>query len=46
MATSADEARAMIEACRQADRKLMIAYRCQYEVNNRELVKRAERRAW
>jgi len=41
MATNVDEARAMIEACRQADRKLMIAYRCQYEVNNRELVKRA-----
>jgi len=31
----------MIAACRQADRKLMIAYRCQYEVNNRELAKRA-----
>jgi predicted dehydrogenase len=41
MATSPDEARAMIAACRQAGRKLMIAYRCQYEVNNRELAKRA-----
>jgi predicted dehydrogenase len=41
MATSADEARDMIAACRGADRKLMIAYRCQYEVNNRELAKRA-----
>jgi len=41
MATSPDEAREMIEACRAADRKLMIAYRCQYEVNNRELAKRA-----
>ena len=41
MATSAEEARDMIEACRRADRKLMIAYRCQYEVNNRELASRA-----
>ena len=41
MATSPAEARQMIEACRAADRKLMIAYRCQYEVNNRELAKRA-----
>jgi len=43
MSTSPDEAREMIEACRRADRKLMIAYRCQYEVNNRELAKRARR---
>jgi predicted dehydrogenase len=43
MATSPDEAREMIEACRAADRKLMIAYRCQYEVNNRELAKCARR---
>jgi predicted dehydrogenase len=43
MATSPDEAREMIEACRSADRKLMIAYRCQYEVNNRELAERARR---
>jgi len=41
MATSPDEAREMIEACRRADRKLMIAYRCQYELANRELVRRA-----
>jgi predicted dehydrogenase len=41
MAMSPDEAREMIEACRAADRRLMIAYRCQYEVNNRELAKRA-----
>lgn len=41
MATNADEARAMIEACQRANVKLMIAYRCQYEVNNRELAKRA-----
>jgi predicted dehydrogenase len=41
MAVSADEARIMIDACRRADRRLMIAYRCQYELNNRELAKRA-----
>jgi predicted dehydrogenase len=41
MATSADEAREMIEACRRAERKLMIAYRCQYEIANRELARRA-----
>ncbi len=39
MATSPDEARAMIEACAQAKVKLMIAYRCQYEPNNREVTK-------
>ena len=41
MATSASEAHDMINACRTADRKLMIAYRCQYEVINRELARRA-----
>jgi predicted dehydrogenase len=41
MAVNPDEARAMIEACGRASVKLMIAYRCQYEVNHRELAKRA-----
>ena len=41
MATSVDEAREMVDACRRAQRRLMIAYRCQYEVNNRELARRA-----
>ncbi|HEY9136725.1 MAG TPA: Gfo/Idh/MocA family oxidoreductase [Terriglobus sp.] len=31
MANTVDECKAMIEACRQANRKLMIAYRCQLE---------------
>jgi predicted dehydrogenase len=31
MATSISEAKAMIDACKKADRKLMIAYRIQYE---------------
>ncbi|MDN3622773.1 Gfo/Idh/MocA family protein [Methylobacterium isbiliense] len=39
MANSAAEARAMIDACATAGVKLMIAYRCQYEPYNREVVK-------
>ena len=35
MATSSAECRQMIDACKKADRKLMIAYRIQYEPNNR-----------
>lgn len=31
MATTVADAQAMIDACRQANRKLMIAYRCQFE---------------
>lgn len=31
MATSVEDARAMIRACKSANRKLMIAYRCQYD---------------
>ena len=31
MATSAADAQAMIDACKKANKKLMIAYRCQYE---------------
>lgn len=34
MATTVEDSRAMIKACRDADRKLMIAYRCQYEPTN------------
>ena len=34
MATSVADSRAMIEACRKAGKKLMIAYRCQYEPTN------------
>jgi predicted dehydrogenase len=33
MATSVADSEAMIGACKQANRKLMIAYRCQYEAN-------------
>ena len=34
MATSVEDSKAMIDACRQADMRLMIAYRCQYEPSN------------
>ena len=34
MATTVAEAQAMVDACRQANRKLMIAYRCQFEPTN------------
>ena len=35
MATSSAECRQMIDACHKANKKLMIAYRIQYEPNNR-----------
>ena len=41
MATSSREAREMIEACRTAGRKLMIAYRCQYQPHNRQVIEMA-----
>lgn len=34
MATTVADARAMVEACRKANKKLMIAYRCQFEPTN------------
>ena len=39
MANSSKEAREMIEACQKAGKKLMIAYRIQYEPHNREVQK-------
>ncbi|MGI4861093.1 MAG: Gfo/Idh/MocA family protein [Janthinobacterium lividum] len=39
MATSVADCERMIEACRRADRKLMIAYRSQYEPLDRAVVK-------
>ncbi|GLS53921.1 Gfo/Idh/MocA family protein [Methylobacterium gregans] len=39
MAASSAEARAMIAACERANVRLMIAYRCQYEPFNREVVR-------
>jgi predicted dehydrogenase len=45
MATSVADAEAMVRACAQANVRLMIAYRCQYEPYNRaaiELVRKGE----
>ncbi len=39
MATSVADCQAMVDACRQANRKLMIAYRSQYEPMDRMIVK-------
>ena len=39
MATSSADAQAMVDAAKQAGRKLMIAYRCQYEPYNRAVQK-------
>jgi predicted dehydrogenase len=41
MATSVAECQQMIDACEKANRKLMIAYRMQYEPNNREVIRLA-----
>ena len=41
MAVSAAECEAMIAACRKAGRKLMIGYRCHFEENNLEAIRRA-----
>ncbi len=38
MATTVEDSQAMIDACRRADRKLMIAYRCQLEPVNLEAI--------
>jgi len=39
MSVSSADAQAMVDACRAAQRKLMIAYRCQYEPYNREVLR-------
>ena len=39
MATSSADAQAMVDAMKAAGRKLMIAYRCQYEPTNREALR-------
>lgn len=46
MANSSDECRQMIEACRRAGKKLMIAYRIQYEPNNRRMQKMVREQAF
>jgi predicted dehydrogenase len=44
MATTSRDCQAMIDACKAADRHLMIAYRQQYEPLNREVLRRARAR--
>ena len=44
MANSADECRQMIAACAAADRRLMVAYRSQYEPMNRAIVQMVRNR--
>jgi predicted dehydrogenase len=39
MATSVKDSQAMIDACKAANRKLLIAYRCQYEPTNLHAIK-------
>jgi predicted dehydrogenase len=39
MATSVEDSQAMIDACRKAGKKLMIAYRCQLEPTNLSAIK-------
>jgi len=41
MAVSSKDCEAMIAACRQAGKKLMIGYRCHFEATNLEAVRRA-----
>lgn len=42
MATSVKDGEDMIAACRRANKKLMIAYRCRYEPFNQNLIKLAQ----
>ncbi len=46
MATTVADAEAMIEACNNANVKLMIAYRCQFEPHHREIRRLARDRAF
>ena len=46
MAVSAAEGQAMVDACSAAQRKLMIAYRCQYEPYNREVLRMVREKAF
>ena len=41
MANTPADCQEMIEACRKADRKLMVAYRCRYEPFNKEMIRMA-----
>ncbi|MDX6806864.1 Gfo/Idh/MocA family oxidoreductase [Terrihabitans rhizophilus] len=46
MANTSAEAQEMVEACAAANVHLMIAYRCQYEPNNRRVIKMAREKTF
>ena len=46
MAATVDQAERMIKACRDAKRKLMIAYRLQYDATHRELIRLAREKTY
>ncbi|MBA3313054.1 MAG: Gfo/Idh/MocA family oxidoreductase [Planctomycetaceae bacterium] len=46
MAVSSQECREMIDTCRQADRKLGIGYRCQFEPHHLECIRLANEKAF
>lgn len=46
MANSSEDCRRMIEACRQADRKLGIGYRCQFEPHHRQCIEFARKQTF
>ncbi|HEX6986715.1 MAG TPA: Gfo/Idh/MocA family oxidoreductase, partial [Planctomycetaceae bacterium] len=46
MANSSQECREMIDACKQADRKLGVAYRCQFEPHHLECIRLAREQAF
>jgi predicted dehydrogenase len=46
MEVSAKKCQQMIDACKKADRKLAIGYRCQFEPHNRECIRLAREKAF
>ena len=46
MANTSAEAQRMIDACKKAERKLMVAYRIQYEPMNRQIMKWTREKKW
>lgn len=46
MANTSAQAQRMIDACKKADRKLMVAYRIQYEPMNRQIMKWTREKKW
>ena len=46
MTVSSESAQRMIDACKKASRKLMVAYRIQYEPHNRQVMQWARDKKW